>query len=214
MSARAVLHGKRYLCLRSVKKGETQCGSSFVYLSLWINLVFWHSVLQRIEPIAARIFSPASGITRMGVRQQATAAAQVTPLDKLNESPLPIPTPSGSKKDYPAKISGLVEQISGLTLVEVADLTELLKVCSHLHGRKSHFHHDIRIFSSACCDWLIDWLIWIGVNSIGPLIDWLVDWWTDWLIWRLMIICWNSVNFTVEIYVIRGLEFDVIIAFW
>ena len=57
----------------------------------------------------------------MGVRQQATAAAQVTPLDKLNESPLPIPTPSGSKKDYPAKISGLVEQISGLTLVEVAD---------------------------------------------------------------------------------------------
>lgn len=40
---------------------------------------------------------------------------------------LTIPTPDGEPKIYPEKIQTIVSQISQLTLVEVADLNELLK---------------------------------------------------------------------------------------
>merc|ERR1719400_1964194 len=41
--------------------------------------------------------------------------------------PLPNADPSAKKKIYPEKISTIVEQISKLNLLEVADLNELLK---------------------------------------------------------------------------------------
>ena len=42
--------------------------------------------------------------------------------------PLPEPHAEGKEKNYPPKIQNIVEDISKLTLLEVADLNELLKV--------------------------------------------------------------------------------------
>ena len=44
--------------------------------------------------------------------------------------PLSIPEPDGSAKTYPEKLHSIVEQISQLTLLETAQLNELLKVSS------------------------------------------------------------------------------------
>lgn len=44
--------------------------------------------------------------------------------------PLAKPVADGESKVYSAKIETLVSQISELSLLEVADLNELLKVCS------------------------------------------------------------------------------------
>ena len=41
---------------------------------------------------------------------------------------LAAPSPDGQPKEYPQKIVNLVDNISQLTLLEVADLNELLKV--------------------------------------------------------------------------------------
>ncbi|OQV13093.1 putative 39S ribosomal protein L12, mitochondrial [Hypsibius exemplaris] len=100
MSARLVLNMRHHLC--------RQAGSS----------------LLRTEPLSARISSPAPCLSSVFVRYQ---SVQVPPLEELHATPIPIPQPSGVQKDYPPKIVELVDQISGLTLVEVADLTELLK---------------------------------------------------------------------------------------
>ena len=43
-------------------------------------------------------------------------------------STLPAPQPDDAVKEYPEKITNIVDEISKLTLVEVADLNELLKV--------------------------------------------------------------------------------------
>lgn len=43
------------------------------------------------------------------------------------EPPLPIPTPDGAEKNYSPKITKLANDISGLTLLECADLSALLK---------------------------------------------------------------------------------------
>jgi len=50
-----------------------------------------------------------------------------TPLEPVNEEPLPVTTPVGDPKVYEPKIVKLVEEISQLTLLQVADLNELLK---------------------------------------------------------------------------------------
>ncbi|XP_003744073.1 39S ribosomal protein L12, mitochondrial [Galendromus occidentalis] len=42
-------------------------------------------------------------------------------------SAIPQPAPDNSNKQYPEKISNIVSEISKLTLIEVADLNELLK---------------------------------------------------------------------------------------
>lgn len=42
-------------------------------------------------------------------------------------SAIPQPVPEGADKQYPEKISHIVSEISKLTLVEVADLNQLLK---------------------------------------------------------------------------------------
>lgn len=41
---------------------------------------------------------------------------------------LAAPSPDGQPKEYPQKIVNLVDSISQLTLLEVSDLNELLKV--------------------------------------------------------------------------------------
>ena len=47
----------------------------------------------------------------------------------MSSDPMPLPSDDLSKaKVYPAKISQIVDQIEKLTLLEVADLNELLKV--------------------------------------------------------------------------------------
>lgn len=43
-------------------------------------------------------------------------------------STLSAPQPDDSAKEYPEKITNIVDEISKLTLIEVADLNELLKV--------------------------------------------------------------------------------------
>ncbi|ODM89285.1 39S ribosomal protein L12, mitochondrial [Orchesella cincta] len=50
-----------------------------------------------------------------------------TPLEQVNEEPLPVTTPTGESKVYEPKIVKLVDEISQLTLLQVADLNELLK---------------------------------------------------------------------------------------
>lgn len=44
------------------------------------------------------------------------------------ESTLAAPQPDDAVKEYPEKIKSIVDEISKLTLIEVADLNELLKV--------------------------------------------------------------------------------------
>jgi len=41
---------------------------------------------------------------------------------------LSAPQPDDAVKEYPEKITNIVDEISKLTLIEVADLNELLKV--------------------------------------------------------------------------------------
>ncbi len=43
------------------------------------------------------------------------------------EAPTPIPDAEGAAKSYSPKIQGIVKDISQLTLLEVADLNDLLK---------------------------------------------------------------------------------------
>ena len=45
-----------------------------------------------------------------------------------HDSTLAAPSPDNSAKEYPEKIRGIVDDISKLTLLEVSDLNELLKV--------------------------------------------------------------------------------------
>lgn len=56
------------------------------------------------------------------VRYQSQAQFQAT------ETAIPPPTAAGSPRDYAPKIKKLVDDISGLSLLEVSDLNELLKV--------------------------------------------------------------------------------------
>ncbi len=50
-----------------------------------------------------------------------------TPLEPVNEAPLPVSPPTGESKTYEPKIVKLVEENSQLNLIQVADLNELLK---------------------------------------------------------------------------------------
>lgn len=46
------------------------------------------------------------------------------------QAPLEVPLPDGTPKTYPKHITDIVDQISKLTLMEVADLNSCLKVCT------------------------------------------------------------------------------------
>lgn len=52
------------------------------------------------------------------------------------------PQPDDAVKEYPEKITNIVDEISKLTLIEVADLNELLKVRKVFVGT---FNQDIKI---------------------------------------------------------------------
>lgn len=49
-------------------------------------------------------------------------------------STLSAPQPDDAVKEYPEKITNIVDEISKLTLIEVADLNELLKVRKIFEG--------------------------------------------------------------------------------
>jgi len=50
-----------------------------------------------------------------------------SPLEPIDEPPMQVSTPTGQDKVYNAKITKLVDEIAHLSLLEVADLNELLK---------------------------------------------------------------------------------------
>lgn len=63
--------------------------------------------------------------------RQASLYRHVRSLEHINRcySTEPLPLPNEPLKTYSPKIQKIVDDISGLTLIEVADLNELLKVC-------------------------------------------------------------------------------------
>ena len=60
----------------------------------------------------------------------ATSARFFTSEAVSTSEPLPPPPPDGADKSYPEKLQSLVRDISQLTLLETAQLNELLKVSS------------------------------------------------------------------------------------
>jgi len=62
--------------------------------------------------------------------RNASLYRQVRSLEHIQRcySTEPLPLPNEPQKSYSPKIQQIVEDISGLTLIEVADLNELLKV--------------------------------------------------------------------------------------
>lgn len=54
------------------------------------------------------------------------------------------PQPDDSAKEYPEKITNIVDEISKLTLVEVADLNELLKVNCYFFTKELYFKFEAR----------------------------------------------------------------------
>ena len=73
----------------------------------------------------------------------ATSAHFLVPEVASNADPLPPPTPDGTAKVYPEKIQNIVRDISQLTLLETAQLNELLKVGyrSLIPRSRPAFHH-------------------------------------------------------------------------
>ena len=61
-------------------------------------------------------------------RHQSTAAAAEAAAETEPEDAIPPPHVEGEEKIFSAKVQGIVDQISNLTLLEVADLNECLKV--------------------------------------------------------------------------------------
>lgn len=64
------------------------------------------------------------------IRQISKSVSSQTATEAVSSSsepPLPIPTPDGAEKSYSPKITKLANEISGLSLLECADLSSLLK---------------------------------------------------------------------------------------
>ena len=57
-----------------------------------------------------------------------TSVSRAAAATKLKEETTPIPSPNETKKNYSERIHRLVEEISKLSLIDVMDLNELLKV--------------------------------------------------------------------------------------
>lgn len=55
-------------------------------------------------------------------------------LYSTQEQPLEVPAADGAEKTYSAHINDIVDKISHLTLLEVADLNSCLKVSEHIDG--------------------------------------------------------------------------------
>ena len=78
---------------------------------------------------AYRQFHTPKSISRsvVGQQQRRRGLSRVS-LVLCSSQPLPVPEPDGSSKTYPEKIHDIVDDISQLTLLETAQLNELLKV--------------------------------------------------------------------------------------
>ncbi|XP_071107909.1 large ribosomal subunit protein bL12m-like [Haliotis cracherodii] len=85
------------------------------------------------EMLASRSLVMASRLSnycrRLVCRQQAALQAlpRTASVRACSAGVIPPPQAEGADKQYPPKIQKIVEEISGLTLFEVADLNELLK---------------------------------------------------------------------------------------
>ncbi|XP_046378381.2 39S ribosomal protein L12, mitochondrial-like [Haliotis rufescens] len=85
------------------------------------------------EMLASRSLVMASRLSnycrRLVCRQQAALQAlpRTASVRACSAGVIPPPQAEGTDKQYPPKIQKIVEEISGLTLFEVADLNELLK---------------------------------------------------------------------------------------
>ena len=74
-------------------------------------------------------------------------ASSIASCRLMSSDPMPLPTEDLSKaRSYSPKITQIVDQIENLTLLEVADLNELLKVS--LDGLSPSFND---IFLKICC---------------------------------------------------------------
>ena len=72
---------------------------------------------------------------RVNIRQSIVVVLTLGYLNRLlcsTVDPLPVPEADSNKK-YPEKITRIVEDISRLTLLETAQLNELLKVHTYIH---------------------------------------------------------------------------------
>lgn len=69
---------------------------------------------------------PQDGDAKVVVAEKVGAASSASP--RPRESTLADPSPPGAEKDYAPKVRKIVDDIAALTLMEVADLNELLKV--------------------------------------------------------------------------------------
>lgn len=69
-----------------------------------------------VQPASVRYLSAADA---------GTAAANSSPSD-----PIPPPPLDGKPRQYPEKITRIVDEISRLTLLETSQLNDLLKVCA------------------------------------------------------------------------------------
>jgi len=76
--------------------------------------------LRMISAVSARVMD-------MPVTLRSLQPRRVPWCRSLSSDVIPPPTFEGEEKQYPAKIQKLVDEITELTLVEVADLNELLK---------------------------------------------------------------------------------------
>ena len=80
--------------------------------------------LDLLARSVCRRFAP----TRVWPRVAANTAVCHQRVCSTATDPLPKPPADGSPRVYPEKVRGLVNEISGLTLTEVAQLNDLLKV--------------------------------------------------------------------------------------
>ena len=96
---------------------------------------------------------------------QVSTSARFFTSEAVNTSepqPLPPPPPDGVSKSYPEKIQSLVRDISKLTLLETAQLNELLKVSLVRVHEKAYWHCMIDQFHCCTLSW---WYITAGFTA-------------------------------------------------
>ncbi|XP_042208862.1 39S ribosomal protein L12, mitochondrial-like [Homarus americanus] len=83
--------------------------------------------MQALRSIITSNYSALTCCMRHHVGRQSAVCILRKQCRFMSAEPLMAPSPDGAPKVYPEKIQSIVSQISHLTLVEVADLNELLK---------------------------------------------------------------------------------------
>jgi len=85
--------------------------------------------MNTIQRLAPKFLTQFSAVSRRGqcALTHLSYSTAVAPSAKADEGLIPVSTPVGQDKQFSPKIVKLVNDISTLTLLEVADLNELLK---------------------------------------------------------------------------------------